>query len=255
MSYLLAILFLIVALLYASVGFGGGSTYNALLILSSADYRLVPILALSCNIVVVTGNVIRYRNARHMHLRPLLPALSLSIPMAWLGGSLSIPETVFNILLGLALLTTALIMLKGTPKVLGPFSDNHTMSWGLIPVGAACGGLAGLVGIGGGIFLAPILYVIRWGSEKSIAAACSLFILLNSLSGLGGQITKIHETDLLPALLSYWALIPAVLLGGWIGNYLGVYKLPASWIRYGTAILVFMVAARLLWATIGELRA
>lgn len=250
MPYLLAILFFGVAILYASVGFGGGSTYNALLIGFGTDYRLVPLLALSCNIAVVSGNVIRYQKAGYLQLRPLLPALLLSIPMAWLGGTIPISEQLFASLLGLALLVTALLMTLQTRE--RPHSAPRRRHWILIPVGAGCGLLAGLVGIGGGIFLSPVLYLLRWGEEKAIAAACSLFILLNSMAGLTGQITNFPDHDTAFAdLLPFWPLLPAVLIGGWIGNRLGVHILPPRLIRIGTAILIFIIAIRLLWNSWG----
>lgn len=247
MVYVLPIIFFITAALYASVGFGGGSTYNAVLILSGADFRIVPLIALACNILVVSGNTIRYGMTGNLNWRALLPALALSVPLAWLGGRIPVSEFVFSALLGVTLLLTGLSMLfqnrwKRTNEDASPPSTLI-----LLPVGAGTGFLAGLVGIGGGIFLAPVLYWIRWSHEKAIAAACSLFILLNSLSGLAGQATKLNNVGTLQQATPYLPLLPAVLIGGWIGNRFGVLKMSPAHLRRGTAILILVVAVRLLY--------
>jgi uncharacterized membrane protein YfcA len=245
--YVLPIIFFITAALYASVGFGGGSTYNAVLILSGADFRIVPLIALACNILVVSGNTFRYGITGNLNWRALLPALALSVPLAWLGGRIPVSEFVFYALLGVTLLLTGLSMLfqnrwKRTNEDASPPSALI-----LLPVGAGTGFLAGLVGIGGGIFLAPVLYWIRWSHEKAIAAACSLFILLNSLSGLAGQATKLNNVGTLQLATPYLPLLPAVLIGGWIGNRFGVLKMQPAHLRRGTAILILIVAVRLLY--------
>lgn len=247
MVYLLPVVFFLTAALYASVGFGGGSTYNAVLILSGADFRIVPLIALACNILVVSGNVIRYGMTGNLEWRALLPALALSVPLAWLGGRMEVSEFVFSALLGVTLLLTGLSMMfqnrwKQTSEGNSPSSNLI-----LLPVGAGTGFLAGLVGIGGGIFLAPVLYWLRWSHEKAIAAACSLFILLNSVSGLAGQATKLSNVGTLQLATPYLPLLPAVLVGGWIGNRFGVLKMQPAHLRRGTAILILIVAVRLLY--------
>ena len=244
---LLIAAFFVTALLYASVGFGGGSTYNAVLILSGADFRIVPLVALACNILVVSGNIVRYGLTGNLRWRALLPALSLSVPMAWLGGRIPVSEFVFSALLGIVLLLTGLSMLLQRRWEQPPDDTKSNRALILVPVGAATGFLAGLVGIGGGIFLAPVLYWIRWSHEKAIAAACSLFILLNSISGLAGQAAKLSSLGTLQLAKPYWPLLPAVLIGGWIGNRFGVFNMRASDLRRGTAILILIVAVRLLY--------
>ncbi|HAE27214.1 MAG TPA: sulfoacetate transporter [Hyphomonas adhaerens] len=247
MAYVLPVIFFITAALYASVGFGGGSTYNAVLILSGADFRIVPIIALACNILVVTGNTLRYGMAGDLDWRALLPALALSVPLAWLGGRVPVNEFVFSALLGITLMFTGLSMLFQNSWKQTRDAPSSSRAMILLPVGAGTGFLAGLVGIGGGIFLAPVLYWIRWSHEKAIAAACSLFILLNSLSGLAGQATKLSNVGTLQLATPYLPLLPAVLVGGWIGNRYGVLRMQPNHLRYGTAILILVVAARLLY--------
>ncbi|MEH6696585.1 MAG: sulfite exporter TauE/SafE family protein [Hyphomonas sp.] len=247
MQIALACLFFFTAILYSSVGFGGGSTYNALLIMFGTDFRIVPIVALACNIIVVSGNVLRYMRAGLMKVRTLAPAMVFSIPMAWVGGRIPINETLFTSLLGIVLLATGLLMLvqARNEATWQPRASPVPAIW-LMPAGAATGLLAGLVGIGGGIFLAPILYAVRWGEAKQIAAACSLFILVNSASGIIGQAGKLSDMGIVSLALPYWPLLLAVAIGGWIGNAFGVFRLPPARVRQATGVLILIVAIRLL---------
>lgn len=245
----LAILFLATALLYASVGFGGGSTYTALLVLAGTDYRIIPIIALGCNIVVVAGGVYRFGREGFLQVKPLLPFLITSLPAAWVGGQLSLSETAFTVLLGTTLLVAGIYMLmarSGPEDLLGQ-SVARPIPAGLAAIiGAFLGGMAGLIGIGGGIFLAPLLYILRWGSARQIAAACSLFILVNSIAGLSGQVTKLGLTSSVIIWSQYWPLLIFVLIGGYIGSHLGATKLKPQYVRGLTGMLVIYVAIRLL---------
>ena len=175
---LLALAFFATALIYASVGFGGGSTYGALLALNGIDYQILPSLALICNIIVVTGGVWRFHRAGHLALKRTLPFIMTSIPFAFIGGRLPISEGLFVGLLGLSLLGAAVQMFFGTS--IKQSESNKKNSAGInATVGAGLGFLSGMVGIGGGIFLAPILHFMRWGNAHTIAATCSFFILVN----------------------------------------------------------------------------
>lgn len=245
MNFALVPLFFLTALLYAAVGFGGGSTYNALLVLYGVDYRILPTIALACNIIVVSGGVWRFSRAGQIQVARFWPFLITSIPAAWIGGRLPVEEIVFIGLLGFALLASGLrLLFMAQPKAITAYKDSPLLP---LAIGAGLGLLSGIVGIGGGIFLAPILYLIGWGTARQIAAACSLFILLNSISGLGGQITKLGDAALLTQILPFWPLLVAVLIGGQIGSWLGAGKLQAVWMKRMTAILILYVAARLLW--------
>lgn len=250
MSVVLPPLFFITALLYAAVGFGGGSTYNALLVLYGVDYRLLPTIALACNIIVVSGGVWRFSQAGETQLERFWPFLATSIPAAWLGGRLPISETVFVGLLGFALLASGLRLLLVRQSDVVVNADARPIALPLV-LGAGIGLLSGLVGIGGGIFLAPILYLMAWGTARQIAAACSLFILLNSIAGLAGHLMKLGEAALAPELTAYWPLLLAVFVGGQIGSWLGAGQLKADWMKRLTAVLILYVAARLLWRWFG----
>lgn len=239
----LATAFLGTALLYASVGYGGGSTYNALLALYGVDYRLLPVIALACNIVVVTGGSIRFARAGIMPWRGALLLTAIAAPAALLGGLTPIGKGLFLSLLGASLVLTALSMLipvRGT-------EGKRTRAARWMPLAAApIGYLAGLVGIGGGIFLAPLLHLTRWNSARAVAATASLFILINSLFGLAGQLLKGGGDRLASAVTLGLPLLVAVAIGGQIGSLLAARLLPPAWIRWLTAALTLWVGVRLL---------
>jgi len=243
MALWLALLFALVALAYASVGFGGGSTYNALLALSGVQYALIPIVALACNLVVVSGNTARFAAAGQYNWRRGLPLLAVSVPAAFVGGLVPLSENLFYVLLGTALLLSAAVMVFPAAK---PVSPSRLPSYCILILSGIVGFVAGLSGIGGGIFLAPLLHLIRWDSAKRIAAFASLFILANSISGLAGQIAKNGATAASTAI-DYWPLLIAVLAGGQIGNLIGLKLFSEIWLRRATAALVAYVAVRLLW--------
>lgn len=253
---MLAVLFFLTAIAYSSVGFGGGSTYNALLVLTGVDFRLVPAIALTCNILVVSGAVVQHFRARHLSVSVLLPYVILSIPMAWLGGRLPVSEALFMGLLGFSLLLAAVQML------LKPYTGSDVAvrsGAGLwltaAPVGGVIGFLAGITGIGGGIFLAPVIYLLKLAPPRIIAAITSAFILLNSVSGLSGQVTKAGEYSSLQGMLDAWPLFVFVVIGGQIGSHLGIHKLPETWIKRLTAILILYVSVRLIWRWLGLIAA
>ena len=245
------ILFLIIAVLYAAVGFGGGSTYNALLVLNGTDYRILPSIALACNIVVVSGGLWRFSKSGHLAVKALLPFMAASVPAAWIGGRLVVSETLFIPLLGCALLLSGL-RLMFQRDVIYQASDKRAVPLWLAGVsGGAIGLLSGLVGIGGGIFLAPVLYALRWDTPRKIAAACSLFILVNSVSGLTGQVMKLSDTKLLSLAVPYWPLLIAVFIGGQIGSWMASKRLEPLILKRLTAILILYVAIRLLFKWVG----
>ncbi len=240
---MLGVLFFVVALLYASVGFGGGSSYLALLVLWQVPYAIIPAIALICNIVVVAGNSVHYARAGYINWRLLLPITLASIPAAYFGGSLHIAKDIFVIILFVGLLATGVRLLIQHRRY-----DDNLYSYKTIPLwlgiilGATLGILAGITGIGGGIFLAPVLYHLRAGSPKQIAAAASIFILLNSISGILGQLQKSSFTD---DILSYWYLPIMALIGGQIGNLFAIKFASARTISILTAILILFVTGQL----------
>lgn len=250
----LAFLFLMTALLYACIGFGGGSTYNALLVLGDTDYQLIPIISLMCNIVVVSGGVWHFSREGHIRLPRIAPWIVFSVPASFAGGLIPVPEVIFTGVLGFALLLSGLRLLwpeKQDPSFPNPKAPQHRSMPAIF--GTSLGLLAGITGIGGGIFLAPVLHFIRWGNAKQIAGACAFFILVNSLAGLTGQALKIENTDVFSALSPYWILLPAVLVGGQIGSWLGAVQINMSMVKKMTALLILYVSIRLIMKVINML--
>ena len=233
------------ALLYASVGFGGGSTYSALLALAGTDFRLLPIIALACNIVVVTGGTIRFARAGEMPWRGALTIALVAAPLALLGGLTPIKQATFLSLLGASLVFAAVALLVPVRKSVDE-PETPRRTWPMALAAAPLGYLAGLVGIGGGIFLAPLLHLARWNSARRIAATASLFILINSATGLAGQLVKSGGARFGEALGGALPLLVAVVIGGQIGSYLALRYLPAKVIRWLTAALTGWVGIRLL---------
>ena len=240
---ILGALFFIVALVYAGVGFGGGSSYLALLVLWGVPYAVIPPLALICNIVVVAGSSVMSVRAGHLNKRLLLPLIVTSVPMAYLGGRLPIGKDLFLIVLFFSLLVSGLRLLHQHRSYDDtPDKVRRLPLWLSTSLGAALGFLAGITGIGGGIFLSPILYHLRAGTPRQIATTASLFILVNSLSGLMGQLHKDVPVD---ALHAYWILPLLAFIGGQLGNRLMLRWLPARVIALLTALLVLFVAGQL----------
>ncbi len=240
---LLAILFLVSAILYSSVGFGGGSTYLALLLIWDIPYFILPVIALSCNIIVVSGNCFNYIRAGNLNLRLLIPYLIGSIPMAYIGGSLPIEKRLFEILLFLVLaIAGALLLLNFKSYDDKEESYRKISTLASILIGMVLGFISGVVGIGGGIFLSPILFLIKAGKPKHIVTTASLFILINSISGIIGQLTK---NAVLVEVSNYWYLLAAVLIGGQLGNFLNLKIIPTRILAMITAILVIFVSAKM----------
>lgn len=242
-SYWLPIAFFFIALCYAMIGFGGGSSYLAMLTLAGLPYQSIAPLALGCNLVVTSGGTWHFYRAGHFKRKNVLPFLVSSIPMAYLGGRILISKELFCFLLGLSLLAVAFRMFLPNQA----FEKGKDIAWeeawtiGL-PLGALLGFLAGLVGIGGGIFLAPLLLLMRWANVKEAAAASSFFIMANSISGLLGQLHKgaFDFNYFLPLGL-------AVLVGGQIGSRLGAYRVPKVRLQQGMAVFILYAAIKLIW--------
>jgi len=198
---IIVIVFLLVALLYSSVGFGGGSTYIALLLIANLPIIEVRYIALICNIVVVSTACYAYYKEETVDFKVMIYIRNLQKPATQIG----------------------------TGYMAG--------------IGGGIGLLSGLIGIGGGIFLAPILHLINWKEAKAISAAASFFILFNSISGLVGQ--SLHRPSIDIPLCVMLAV--SVFVGGRIGNRLNIHILPAHIIRLLTAILVGSVGLRLIY--------
>ena len=240
---ILPILFFITAILYSSVGFGGGSTYLALLLIWDIPYYIFPVIALMCNIIVVSGNSFNYIRAGNHNFNLLLPFLIGSIPFAFLGGALKIDKDFFEILLFFVLSIAGILLLINNKSY---ENENLTIKkinfiYSLI-IGSVLGLVSGIVGIGGGIFLSPILFLLKAEKPKIISTTASLFILINSISGILGQFTKDKTFD---ELMNYWPLFSSVLIGGLIGNYLNLKIFSNRILTILTSLLVIFVSVRI----------
>ena len=246
---LLAILFLITATLYSSVGFGGGSTYLALLLIWGVPYFIFPVIALCCNIIVVSGNSFNYIRAGNLNYKILIPYLIGSIPLSYLGGSLSIEKQIFEILLFLVLsLSGVLLLFNFRSYNKSAFGYRKIPLMFSIFIGGALGFVSGIVGIGGGIFLSPILFLLRAGHPKHIITATSLFILVNSVFGIIGQLQK---NNILIEIPNYLSLLIFVFIGGQLGNFLNLKIFSTQILALITGLLVIFVAIRMGFKLIG----
>lgn len=234
--------FFAVAVAYATVGFGGGSSYLALLALVGLSHVVIPQTALVCNLIVSAGGVWHFHRAGHLDLRRALPFVILSVPMAYLGGRIPLGRELFMMLLGVSLLAAALRMLIPSARFARARGLGAREAWAVgVPLGGALGFLSGLVGIGGGIFLAPIVILAGWASAKQAAGLASLFILVNSAAGLTGQMHKGAHLE--------WMVVPlamAALLGGQIGSRMGAQRLPQMGVQRILAALILLVSLRIL---------
>ncbi len=240
---ILPILFFITAILYSSVGFGGGSTYLALLLIWGIPYYIFPVIALICNIIVVSGNSINYSRAGNFNLKLLAPYLVGSVPFAFIGGSIIIEKELFEVLLFLVLSIAGVSLLIQNKS----FEDrkikyNQPSIYLSFFIGSLLGLISGIVGIGGGIFLSPILFLLKAAPPKQIVTTASFFILINSISGVLGQLTKDSVYD---QILNYWLLFLVVFLGGQIGNFINLKIFSNRSLALVTACLVIFVAIRM----------
>ncbi len=236
--------FLVIATLYSSVGFGGGSSYLALLALVFVSFFAIRSTALICNLVVVSGSSYLYWKKGHLDFKKFLPFIITSIPLAFIGAKFRLSEKTFFIILGVSLIISALALIFQTLRLKKSYEVNPNYPpWVTYVLGASIGFLSGLVGIGGGIFLAPILNHMKWDKSIKIAALASFFILVNSVSGIGGLLT--NSTFELPWVEAI-GLILAVFIGGQIGIRLSLNKLTGNGIKVVTAVLVLIVGVRVL---------
>lgn len=235
--------FAVIAFIYASVGFGGGSSYLALLALAGLPFREIRLTALICNIIVVTGGTWIFLKNKQINWRKITPLVAASIPLAFLGAKMRISEETFFLLLGVSLLAVAVLLwFQPQKSAEGSIASPRPARDSLL--GGGIGLLSGMVGIGGGIFLSPLLHLSRWDTTRKIAATASVFILVNSVSGIAGQLTNL-PTDINWQRVAF--LGGAVLLGGQLGSRISMARFNPLIIRRLTALLVFVAGLEVLW--------
>ena len=243
MHWELILFFGVIAFVYASVGFGGGSSYIAILSLYALPVPEIKLTALICNIIVVTGGTILFIRAGQLNWKKVLPLVLVSVPAAFLGARLKLSETVFFVLLGGSLVVAAVLLwIKTQYQSDETLKANHLVKDGAL--GGTIGLLSGMVGIGGGIFLSPVLHLMRWDVPKKIAATASFFILVNSISGIAGQLSVVHQHV-------NWTMIgllaAAVFAGGQAGSRTGIRWFEPVVIRRVTAVVVFLAGLEVLY--------
>jgi len=240
-AVILAVLFLVAALLYASVGHAGASAYLAAMALLGTAPDVMRPTALVLNLFVATIVVVRFSRAGHLPWRSLLPLVAGSIPTAFIGGTIDLPGEVYRPLVAIVLLAGAWRLAtaratddgddrRGVPVVAG------------IAAGAGIGLLAGLTGTGGGIFLTPLLVLAAWTGTRDAAGLSGAFILANSIAGLAGLLTGGFH---LPGALPLW--IVAVVVGGLIGSWLGATRLSIFNLRRALSFVLVLAAAKLVF--------
>ena len=235
--------FFVVALLYSSVGFGGGSSYLAILALVLASFFVIRSTALLCNLAVVSGSCYWYHRKGLLQLKKFFPFIVTSIPMAFLGAMFRLEENVFFIILGISLIASAIALAVQTIQLKNNYKPRNYPLYVSYCMGAAIGLLSGLVGIGGGIFLAPVLNYLKWDRPLVIAALASFFILVNSVSGLTGLALAGTFEWFWPEIA---ILVIAVVAGGQLGVRLSLGQFSAKAIRLTTSFLVLLVGVRVL---------
>ncbi len=235
----LALCVFVVALLYSSVGHAGASGYLAVMSLFGVAPELMKPTALALNILVAAIGSAQFARAGHFRWSLFWPFAVLAVPLAFAGGALALPPSAFRLLVGAVLVFSALRF------VLDPRDPAETRPPALpvaIGSGGALGLLAGLTGTGGGIFLTPLLLLMRWANAKHAAAISVLFILANSSAGLLGNLSRGGDFPK-PAL----ALLGAVALGGTVGSYFGSQRLPVPAIKRLLALVLLTAGAKLVW--------
>ena len=215
----LALIFFFVSLIYSSVGLAGGSSYTALLSIFGIHFKAIPLITLSLNLLVSSLGTYNYFRHRHGRLSLVIPFLITSIPMSYAGGTLKLPSTIFFWVLTVSLVVVIRIYFWKWTALNIRLSKWQQFLLALFS-GSLLGLVSGIVGIGGGIYLIPIIILFRLGTEKEAAACASLFIWMNSAAGLAAR----YQYNFID-ISRFWPVVIAVLAGGWIGSHLGSTRL------------------------------
>jgi uncharacterized membrane protein YfcA len=237
--------FFVISFVYASVGFGGGSSYLAVLAVYALPFKEIRLIALLCNIIVVSSGTLIFAFRNYVDWKKILPLVLASVPMAFLGAKIKMGEDSFFMILGISLILAAILLWVRTKPVdqESIMANNRSGYARNVVLGGAIGFLSGMVGIGGGIFLSPLLNLMKWDTPRKIAATASVFILVNSIAGIAGQLSQLPENINGERIL---LLCVAVFIGGQIGSRMGAMKFNLLVIRRLTAALVFVAGVEVL---------
>lgn len=236
---LLALCFFLIATIYSTAGFGGGSSYIAILLLINLPMADVRWIALVCNIIVVSTSCMYFYKAGFLKPKKILPLIILSIPFSFIGGTLRPATNIYLIVAAITLIGASVLMIVNYKQMEKRVLSSPTLAG----VGGGIGLLSGFIGIGGGIFLSPILHIVKWESAKVISASASLFILVNSIAGLIGQsINEFHVDWEMCTILGL-----SVFIGGQLGNRMNIHILSSEKIKLISAVLIAFVGFRILF--------
>ena len=235
-------LLFVVAFLYAAVGHGGASGYLALMALFSISPEVMKPTALLLNLFVSMTSFIQFYRGGHFQWKLFWPFAIASIPMAFLGGMVHVDAMVYKRILGLLLLLPIIrfVFFRNTPV---DQMESARMGQSLA-IGGGIGFLSGLIGIGGGIILSPVVLLLKWADQKQTAAISALFIFVNSLSGLGGQLVK--GISFTPDM---WTYVAVAFTGGLLGAYFGSIRFNQNIVRYLLASVLLVAAYKLIFTT------
>jgi uncharacterized membrane protein YfcA len=239
---LLAALIFAVALLYSTVGHAGASGYLAAMALFGVAPEVMKPTALTLNILVSLVAATRFYRAGFFTWRIFWPFALTSIPASFIGGGLTLPGHIYKLIVGVVLLYSALRLFLAAKRP-DREKPKHAPLLIALTLGAALGLLSGLTGVGGGIFLSPLLLLMGWARTKETAAVSAVFILVNSTAGLLGHVTAVAAV---PRAIFFWA--PLAVVGGWIGSELGTRKLPIPQIRQWLAVVLILAGLKLIFA-------
>lgn len=234
-QYFIAAIFFIVAFAYSSVGLGGGSSYTALMAILGFNTLAIPMVSLTLNLLVTTLGSFTFIRHKHARLNLILPFLVTSIPMAYLGGTLRLPKEIFYWLLLISLIFIALRIYFWSHVSLELNLSKRSRLVVALITGAILGLIAGILGIGGGIYLVPLIIILGLGSVKEAAAAGVIFIWVNSLSGLISRL-QYNAID----LIEYLPLILSVIVGGTLGSFVGAAKYPPKVMEKVLGIIILV---------------
>lgn len=242
---IIAVLMFAVALLYSTVGHAGASGYLAAMALFGTPPAVMRPTALTLNIIVATIGTIRFHRAGFFSWRTFWPFALASVPASFLGGWLALPASIYKALVGLVLLYSAVRLFFGARRA-DTQETTQVPVWVALFLGSGIGLLSGLTGVGGGIFLSPLLLLMGWAKTKETSGVSVTFILVNSISGLlaHGLVNHVAAINTLPQTAFVWA--PAVLVGGLIGTELGTRRLPISGIRRWLSVVLVLAGLKLL---------
>jgi uncharacterized protein len=238
---IIAALILVVALLYSTVGHAGASGYLAVMALFGISPLVMKPTALVLNILVAIIGTIRFSRAGFFSWRVFWPFVITSIPASFIGGSLTLPVPIYKSIVGAVLLYSALRLFFSAAHADQKETKRPPVVIALV-IGAVIGLLSGLTGVGGGIFLSPVILLMHWAKAKETSGVAVAFILVNSIAGLLGHVSSVSYV---PHDIVYWA--PAALIGGCIGTELGTRVLPVAGVRRWLSVVLVLAGAKLLW--------